>query len=48
MGKFVYGKESGPVYIERHLSNILNNAFEGEVFCLKGFSLGTMLESKRG
>ena len=31
-GKFVYGKESGPVYIDRHLSNILNNALEGEVF----------------
>ena len=32
-GKFVYGKESGPVYIDRHLSNILNNALEE---CLKG------------
>ena len=31
-GKFVYGKESGQVYIDRHLSNILNNALEGAVF----------------
>ena len=49
-GKFVYGKESGPVYRDRHLSNILNNALEGEVFpsVLKGFLWGTMLVSKRG
>ena len=47
-GKFVYGKESGPVYIDRHLSNILNNALEGEVFpsVLKGFLWGQCLRAK--
>ena len=46
--KFVYGKESGPVYIDRHLSNILNNALEGEVFpsVLKGFLWGQCLRAK--
>ena len=48
MGKFVYGKESGPVYIDRHLSNILNNALEGEIFpsVLKGFLWGQCLRAK--
>ena len=47
-GKFVYGKESGPVYIDRHLSNILNNALEGAVFpsVLKGFLWGQCLKAK--
>ena len=47
-GKFVYGKESGPVYIDRHLSNILNNALEGGVFpsVLKGFLWGQCLRAK--
>ena len=45
MGKFVYGKESGTVYIDRHRSNILNNALEGAVFpsVLKGFLWGQCL-----
>ena len=47
-GKFVYGKESGPVYIDRRLSNILNNALEGAVFpsVLKGFLWGQCLRAK--
>ena len=47
-GKFVYWKESGPVYINRHLSKILNNVFEGEVFpsVLKGFLWGQCLRAK--
>ena len=47
-GNFVYGKESGPVYIDRHHSNILNNALEGAVFpsVLKGFLWGQCLRAK--
>ena len=47
-GKFVYEKESGPVYIDRHLSKILNNALEGELFLsvLKGFLWGQCLRAK--
>ena len=47
-GKFVYGKESGPVYIDRRLSNILKNALEGAVFpsVLQGFLWGQCLRAK--
>ena len=47
-GKFVYGKESGTVYIDRHLSNILSNALEGKVFrsVLKGFLWGQCFRAK--
>ena len=46
----LYTGKNQDQYRDRHLSNILNNALEGELFpqCLKGFSLGTMLEGKRG
>ena len=44
MGNLVYGIESGPVYIDRPLSNILNNARRGGISqYLKEFSLGTLL-----
>ena len=47
-GKFVYGKESGPVYIDRRLSNILNYALKRAVFpsVLKGFLWGQCLRAK--
>ena len=51
-GKFVYRKvcirERIRTSIDRHLSNILNNALEGEVFpsVLKGFLWGQCLRVK--
>ena len=41
MESFIYEKDSRPVYLDRHVSNILNKALEGEVF--PSVSLGFLL-----
>ena len=48
MGKFLYGKESGTVYIAEKVKKHTSYAFQSEGFQGRGFSWGLVFSRKLG